>query len=186
MSYPNRGGRIAPDNRPAQAKGVGKNSKRHDLERRTTPFLHDSDLQVGDVQAMEDGQRIAPKQTQQPAAPAPTRGSGSVRAGASTGTADVPDAIDFISGIAAGGGLNAPQAGAPPSANADMWMRYAQHLANGPGSSGLLGGALIHQMRQLRRSPQTVGAEVINLRDVDAALAVALDEEEASRARSGS
>src|SRR5690606_16933027 len=81
-----RGGRIPPDGRPTQAPGVGKNSKRHDLERRNVPFLHGSDLQVGDVQAMEQGQRIAPKQTQAPAAP-PSRGGGSGQQATSTGGA---------------------------------------------------------------------------------------------------
>lgn len=186
MSYPNRGGRIAPDNRPAQAKGVGKNSKRHDLERRDTPFLHDSDLQQGDVQALENGQRIAPKQTQRPAGPAPTSGSGNTKSVAGTGPADIPDPIDFISTLTAGAGVTPPMAGATPSANLDMWVRYAAHLANGPGASGLLRGAFINQMRNLRRSPQNTQSVVINLNDIDAGLEVALNEEEAQRAGSGS
>lgn len=178
MSYPNRGGRIPPDNRPAQAKGVGQNSKRHDLERRTTPFLHDSDLQQGDVQAMENGQRITAKQTQQPAAPSPTGGSGKATEPVSSGTTGVPDAIDFIAGIGGKGGVNPPGPAAPINPNADKWARYARHLANGPGASGLLGGAYINQMRQLMRSPQAVRVEMIDLADVDEALAVALDAQE--------
>jgi hypothetical protein len=178
------GGRIPPDNRPTQAAGVGKNSKRHDLERRTTPYLHDSDLQQGDVQAMEDGQRIAPKQTQQPAAPASSgRGSGATQASDASATG-IPDAIDFISQMAAGGGVNPPQAGAAPSANLDMWVRFARHLVNGPGSSGLLAGAYINQVRQLRTTPQAASSVFINLRDVDDALSAALDEEENARSRS--
>jgi hypothetical protein len=184
MSYPNRGGRIAPDNRPAQAAGVGKNSKRHDMERRTTPYLHDSDLQQGDVQALENGQRVAPKQTQQPAAP--QRSGGGSPAPTATGPAEIPDAIDFIGGLTAGGGVNPPPAGATPSANLDMWVRFAQHLANGPGASGNLKGAYINQMRQMRRTPPTASSVVINLNDIDAGLEVALDEEEARRAGSGS
>jgi hypothetical protein len=177
MTYQGPGGRIPPDNRPVQAKGVGRNSKRHDLERRTTPFLHGSDLQVGDVQAMEQGQRIAPKKTQQPARPAPAGGGGQPTA--TTSPATIPDAIDFISGIAGGGSLTPPPAGATPSYNLEKWLRYATHLVNGPGSSGLLAGAYINQMRQLRRSPQNSGVEIVNLQDVDAALAAALNEEEA-------
>jgi hypothetical protein len=183
VSYPNRGGRIAPDNRPAQAKGVGKNSKRHDLERRSTPFLHDSDLQQGDVQALENGQRIAPKQTQRPAGPAPTASRSTTGSAAGTGPADIPDAIDFISSLpAAAGGLTPPPAGITPSANLDMWVRYAQYLANGPGASGLLRGAFINQMRQLKVTPQNTQSVIINLNDIDAGLEVALDEEQANRA----
>jgi hypothetical protein len=65
-----------------------------------------------------------------------------------------------------------------------MWVRFAGHLANGPGSSGLLAGAYINQMRQLRRSPQTATSVFINLRDVDDALEAAMDEEDATRPRS--
>jgi hypothetical protein len=139
--------------------------------------LHDSDLQQGDVQALEDGQRVAPKQTQQPAANTsqnqPTSQNREV-----SGSAEVPDAIDFISQMAAGGGVNVPTANAAPSANLDMWVRFAQHLVNGPGSSGNLAGAYINQIRQLRRTPHTADSVFINLRDVDDALEAALDEEE--------
>jgi hypothetical protein len=183
MSYPNRGGRIPPDNRPTSAPGVGKNSKRSDLERRTTPYLHDSDLQQGDVQALEDGQRVTPKQTQQPAQAQATTGGGRPQMQATTSIEGIPDAIDFISQMAAGGGVNVPTANAAPSANLDMWVRFAQHLVNGPGSSGNLAGAYINQIRQLRRTPHTADSVFINLRDVDDALEAALDEEEANATR---
>lgn len=170
------GGRIPPDNRGPQAKGIGANSKRHDLERRTTPYLHDSDLQQGDVQAMEDGQRIAPAKSQAPAAPQPTTSNSRPQVQA-TGSGQIPDAIDFLSGVA-GGGVNVPTSGGvAPSANLDMWVRFARHLANGPGASGLLGGAYINQIRQAMRSPQAASAVMINLNDLDDALEVALDEE---------
>lgn len=185
MSYPNRGGRLAPDNRPASAPGIGKNSKRHDLERRTTPFLHDSDLQMGDVQALSDGQRVAPKQTQRPAGPAPSQGGGT-RTATSTGPADIPDAIDFISGIAGGQTLGVPGAAAPANPNIDAWLDFAKVLVNGPGSSGLLAGAFINQLRQARQFPQNASSRYVDLNDVDAALAAALDEEEAFDAGSGS
>lgn len=175
MTYANRGGRIPPDNRPPAAKGVGKNAKRHDLERRSTPFLHDSDLQQGDVQAMENGQRVAPKRTQQPAAPPPASGGGQP-AQATTGE-EIPDPIDFIAGLTSGSGVNPPAAGVVSNPNVEMWLGFAQHLVNGPGSSGLLAGAYINQLRQLRRNPQTSESVYIDLQDVDAALEAALDEE---------
>ena len=55
------GGKIAPDGRRPQAPGVGKNAKRHDLERPATPGLSNSDLQQGDVQRLEQAQRTAPR-----------------------------------------------------------------------------------------------------------------------------
>jgi hypothetical protein len=174
------GGRIPPDNRPTQAKGIGKNSKRHDLERRTTPYLHGSDLQQGDVQALEQGQRVAPKQTQQPAGPAPAQQAAPAQA--TTAPAQIPDAIDFISQIAGGQTLGVPQAAAPVNPNIDAWLEFASHMANGPGASGLLAGAYINQMRQARRFPQNAGSVFIDLNDVDASLEAALNEEEALRA----
>jgi len=173
------GGRIPPDNRGPQAKGVGQNSKRHDMERRDTPYLHDSDLQQGDVQAMENGQRITPKQTQGPAAPSTGgQGGGATSVPTDNGATSIPDAIDFISGMAKGGGVTPPPAGVAPSANLDMWVRFAQHLVNGPGSSGLMAGAYINQIRQMRRTPQVAESVFINLADIDDALEAALDADE--------
>jgi hypothetical protein len=172
-----KGGRLpaSEGGRPVSAPGVGQNSKRSDLETRTVPYLHDSDLQQGDVQALEQGQRIAPAQVQQPAVQgqAPQRGNG----GTTQGTAEIPDAIDFIAGMAGGGGVNPPSAGLPTSPNLDMWVRFARRLANGPGSSGLLAGAYINQVRQLIRSPQNASSVFIDLNDLDDALEAALDEE---------
>jgi hypothetical protein len=170
------GGRIPPDNRPTQAPGVGKNSKRHDLERRSTPYLHDSDLQQGDVQALSDGQRVAPKQTQRPAAARPTQGSGNTME--RTSPAAIPDAIDFISEIGGGAALSAPPAGVIPTQRLDMWVRFAERLVNGPGSSGLLAGAYINQLRALLRSPQAVDSVYIDMNDVDGAIEAMLDEDE--------
>ena len=90
------GGRIAPDGRPAQAPGVGKNAKRHDLEAPATPGLHGSDLQQGDVQMLEQGQRVAPrpKKTQGAAAPAPARRNAPV----GETPMEVPDPLEFAAG----------------------------------------------------------------------------------------
>ena len=170
------GGRIPPDGRPAQVPGVGKRSKRHDLERRNTPFLHDSDLQQGDVQALEQGQRIAPKQTQGPAAP--VQGSGTTvqpdatGAGQSSGLA-APDPIEFIAGRSSGAvGIPQPRVGGP--SRAAEWLPILRQLATGPGSSGLLASALINQVRQMRQS--FVPVTVIDFQDIDAGLEAMLDE----------
>lgn len=176
MSYPNRGGKIKPDGRPVSAPGVGKNSRRHDLETRTTPYLHDSDLQQGDVQAMEQGQRIAPKKTQQPAAPAPvSRGSGTTADRSGTGTTGVPDAIDFLAGRS-NGEVGIPATGyVAGSSRATTWLPILQQLATGPGSSGVLGAALIDQTRRMRRAVPRRDAAVIDMQDTDVALAAMLD-----------
>lgn len=170
------GGRIPPDNRGPQAKGVGKNAKRHDLERRSTPYLHDSDLQQGDVEAMKEGQRVAPVQTQQPAAAAPASGAGGGGATTSTtGTgATVPDPIDFFAGRANGSVGVPTDRPAGTAAKAATWLPILRMLAAGPGSSGLLGSALINQARQLNRLPRR-DATVIDMQDVDAGLAAMLD-----------
>jgi len=94
------GGKIPNQGNPPAAKGVGKNSKRHDLERQATPGLHGSDLQQGDIKKLEQGQRIAPIRTQAPAAPKGQSGQpgGQTRKAQSGGPMQVPDAIEFLGG----------------------------------------------------------------------------------------
>jgi hypothetical protein len=174
--YRNQGGRIAPDNRPAQAPGVGKNSKRHDLERRNTPFLHGSDLQQGDIQAMEQGQRIAPVQTQQPAAPRPAPAGGSTASTTGTGPGmAVPDPIAFI-GERAGGTLTPPASGVHvDNSKALTWLPLVRQLAAGPGSSPMLASAFINQARNLRKMGH-MPAAIIDLDGVDDAIEAMLGE----------
>lgn len=157
-------------NRPVQAPGVGKNSKRHDLERRSVPYLHDSDLQVGDVQAMEQGQRIAPKQTQRPAAPEPRGGGSSGTASPGAAMTPPPDAIDFLAGRIGGQPMEAPARRAEiANSKAMTWLPFAQQLASGPGASGVLVSALINQMRALSKTPVRE-VTTIDMSDIDAAL----------------
>lgn len=176
MSDRNRGGRQPPDNRPVSAKGVGKNSKRHDMERRSVPFLHGSDLQKGDVEAMRQGQRIAPKQTQQPAvggaAPAGAGGGGATTG--PRGGAAVPDPIEFL-GSRQSGGLNVPQRQRrPDNERALSWLPIVRELAKGPGSSGLLARTLINQARALQ-SRGALPATNIDLQAVDDGIEAMLD-----------
>lgn len=175
MSDRNRGGRIPPDNRPVQAKGVGENSKRHDLERRSVPFLHGSDLQQGDVQALRQGQRIAPKQTQQPAVAAPAQaGGGGATTSASSAGATVPDPIEFL-GQRQGKGLSIPQRERrPDNERALSWLPLIRELAVGPGSSGVLARTLINQARALQRRGG-VPATHIDLQAIDDGIEAMLD-----------
>jgi hypothetical protein len=168
-----RGGRITPDGRPSQAPGVGRNAKRHDLENpaRATPPLHGSSgIQQGDIQALEQGQRMRPPQTQGQAAPPGVPGA---QGGGGGAPGEVPDAIDFFGG---GDALSMP----PPLSDVaqerlDDWLPLLRELIMGPGSSGLLAGALINQYRIMRQTPATFQATWIDLEDVDDGLEAMLN-----------
>lgn len=149
----NRGGRIPPDGRPAQAQGVGKNAKRHDLERPATPGLHGSDLQKGDVQALEQGQRIAPAQTQQRGrTPEIARQTMERGGGAETSSMQLPDPIDFLS-QKNGPDFNRPQAERRlDSSKAMTWLPILRQLAAGPGASSALVNAFINQARLMQQA----------------------------------
>ena len=170
------GGRIAPDGRPPQAKGVGKNAKRHDLERPATPGLAGSDLQQGDVQALESGQRIAPIKNN-PRGKAPPVKGGSTSATPSRGTpSGAPDAIEFL-GAQQGSEFNVPVEGVLQSSdNLTSWLPFVRQMVIGPGTSGLLAGAYINQFRQLLRSASVTRSTVINLENIDDALEAGLEE----------
>lgn len=154
MSDRNRGGRIPPDGRPAQAPGVGADAKRHDLEAQATPDMHGSDLQYGDRQAMEEGQRIAPAQVQQPASGAPVVGSqpSSSAAMSGGGGLEVPDPIDFLA-QRNGQGFQVPT----PQRRIDesramTWLPILRQLAQGPGASSALVNAFINQARLMAQT----------------------------------
>lgn len=150
-----KGGRIPPDGRQAQAKGVGKNAKRHDLERPATPGLHDSSLQKGDVQALEQGQRIAPPGTQQPAIqgrPQTQETPNRRQSGGSGGGVEVPDAIEFL-GQRQGPEFNPPQARRRiDESRAQTWLPVLRELASGPGASAKLVNAFINQARLMSQA----------------------------------
>lgn len=171
----NKGGRIAPDGRPAQAPGVGKNAKRHDLERPATPGLHDSDLQQGDVQAMEQGQRIAPRSTQQSGQTQIARQTMERGGGTETSSMQIPDAIDFL------GQRNGPEFGPPTpqrrldSSAALTWLPILRQLAAGPGASSALVNAFINQARLLQQAGAQP-ATVVDMAAVDDGLEAMLDE----------
>lgn len=141
--------------RPPQAKGVGADAKRHDLERPKTPGLHGSDLQMGDVQALEQGQRIAPPATQQPAGQGPAQPASQTppaQQRVATAPMEVPDAIDFL---AEQNGpefnLSSPQRQLDSSA-AMTWLPILRQLASGPGASAALVNAFINQARLMAQA----------------------------------
>lgn len=159
------GGRILPDGRPPQSKGVGKNAKRHDLERPKTPGLHGSDLQQGDVQAMEQGQRIAPVRTQPPAQPRPQQGAGQ-QPQRQLGL-DVPDAIQFF-GQRAAGPPSIPSGGSGATGGKlEKWGPILSSLVSQPGTSGGLAQAYISQLRRLRQEAVNRPVASVNFQDID-------------------
>lgn len=166
-----RGGRIPPDGRPAQAKGVGKNAKRHDLERPATPGLHDSDLQQGDVQAMEQGQRIAPASTQQRGLTPPQSSTSprtqqmGIDSNNPGGNLEIPDPIDFLA-EQNGNDFTMPK----PQRKIDesralTWLPILRQLANGPGASPALVNAFINQARRMQQH----GGQPATIVDMNAA-----------------
>ncbi len=168
-----KGGKIPPDNRGPQAKGIGKNSKRHDLERQNTPPLHGSDLQQGDIQALEQGRRVAPVKTQQPAAPQKQSSSRSSPAKEGAGLV-TPDAIEFLGGRSQG--MKALEGMVTPSENYTSWLPFVRQMVIGPGSSGLMAGAYINQFRQIMGGASVTKSTVINLENMDDALEAGLEE----------
>jgi len=167
------GGVIEPDNRPVKAPGVGKNSNRSDLSRQVPPLHGSKGITQGDVQALEQGQRIAPKQKQGSAAPQP---SGSIQPQGSTSPVAVPDAIDFAAGRSSG----PPEAPVSnPGINGskfDSWAPILRGLVAGPGSSGQLAAAYIQQMRTVRGKSSVRPPTIIDLSAIDDGIGTMLDE----------
>ena len=174
-----RGGRIPPDGRQPSAKGIGRESKRHDLERPATPGLHGSDLQQGEVSELERGRRIAPIQQQErgqnPNPPSRRRQAGPATPRDREGNpVDVPDPIDFLADRTKGVGR--PQGRQIPySSKGASWLPVLESMAAGPGSSGLLAAALVKQARNLRAIPQRRAA-VVDMRAIDDGIEAMLDE----------
>lgn len=171
---PKTGGRIPPQGRTPQAKGVGKNAKRHDLERPATPGLSDSTLQKGDVQQLEQGQAIAPragaKRVQGPAQVA----RGATQGGtAQQGGVTVPDPIEFAKGR-----LGNTLTGAPSTQTSRLdptpWMPFLRALVSTPGAGGALTQAFIVQLSNIVNRPSGPQQAVINMDDLDKAVAESL------------
>lgn len=171
MSARGPGGRIAPDNRPAQTPGVGAQAKRHDLERRDVPFLHDSDLQQGDVAALEQGLRTAPVQTQDPAGR--TRGS-ATRAQPRTPLEDENPDLNAIIQSELGGTLQSGGGALREPHGLDRtraWVQWFRDTARRPGVSPLLRAAMMQTVLSYEQlQAQKTQSSVVNLEDADIAI----------------
>ena len=131
-----------------------------------TPKLHDSSLQQGDVAMLQEGQQTM-KQFQKPAsggsAPAPTaRPAPNVQ---------VPDAIDFIGGRAAGTvDGNAIGRTPPKMLDVERWRPLMQELARDPNTSGPLSTAMLSRLSEMNRQNSTVGVDIIVINAADDAV----------------
>lgn len=162
-----KGGRIPPDGRRPQPAGVGKDAKRHDLERPATPGLHDSDLQQGDVSAMEEGQRIAPIREQPPAATSRrprTAAPGIQRGGTQS---DVPDPLDFL-GERLAGTLSVDGLGEPRrAADIHSFLPIVKRIATAPGASGVISQAYLTMLSNASKRPLLYETPLIDMQDAD-------------------
>lgn len=172
-----KGGRIPPDNRPAQAPGVGKQAKRHDLERQAVPNVSgSSDLQYGDRQMLEQavGQAGQGKQVQPRSNPA---ARGQARPQRQPGTMQAPDPIEFMGSRFKGQNFGPPQGVAMTTMDISPWTPLMKEIANRPNAGGTLQQAFIRQMGNLMRRPLQPDLTMIDLNDLDAAVGVFLDED---------
>jgi hypothetical protein len=153
----NRGG-LPPKSaygRPVQAPGVGARAKRHDLERRDTPYLQGSDLQYGEVKEMQAGkkqmnarkERRAPQRPQQVA------------------ETSAPDPIDFMSNR---GMPQFPHA-IPNGPSMESWMPLVRTVANSKNASPVLRRLFIRTLRNMQLSPNSEVYHV-NLAEIDRAI----------------
>jgi hypothetical protein len=146
------GGKIPPQGRPAQAPGVGKNSKRHDLER-PKANLQDTDLQYGEVSA---AQRMAPKKEQAPARPgAQVSGSQGLQSSQQQQGMQVPPAREFMQSRLAGTLQGSPRPALEGNAvSPQPWLPLIQAMATAPNAGGVLGAAFVESLSQAIRRPQ--------------------------------
>lgn len=164
------GGRIPPDGRPSQAPGIGKTARRHDLERQPTPGLEDSSLQYGDVQRLENAQRVAPIRDQPPARP----GMGAVRSGGAPSTGatggppfQAPDPVQFAKDRLSGTLTEGRASRRTEMIDTGPWLGLLRKMANAPRSSGALRNAMVETMGRLVQSPVAPHSILADLDQLD-------------------
>lgn len=121
---------------------------------------------------MEQGQRVAPKQTQQPARAQPQ--SIPNQSQNSSSGAQIPDAIEFLAGKQ-GAEFNVPTGTEAPRNEAAMnWLPLVRKLATSPGGSGQLASAFINQARALQGGGTM--ARIVDLNAIDAGIEAMINE----------
>lgn len=170
---PKTGGKIRPDGRTPAAPGVGKSSRRHDLESTATPGLSNSSLQQGDVSELEQGQAIAPragaKNVQGQAKGGQKQGKGQSSRTPSTTGLEVPNPIDFAN-QRLGGTLGQGAQGQPQFIDVKGWLPILNRLISNPTSGGTLAQAYIQQLNQLIRRPFSPRITAIDMSELDQAV----------------
>lgn len=146
------------ENSPIRNKGVGKTSKRHDLD--GTPGLSSgSSLQQGDVQQLEAGQQaVANTQVAQGAGAAPSQQAQAAPVGA-------PDPMEFAKGKI-GGDLQVPEQELS-RLNTAQWIPLIEKLARSNAASPLLRRAYVQMLARLQNEPFSGSTAVVNKRELD-------------------
>ena len=144
-----------------QAAGVGKNSKRHDLD--GTPGL-DSDLQQGEVSQLEAGQAsVSNTQAQQGAVQ-----GGAAQAAPAAAPVTAPNPLAFAA-QKAGGQPALPMSGMQQMDTGEF-LPLMEKLASG-NSSSLLKQAYMTMYQNIQRRPFTGGATgLIDRQQLDSAV----------------
>jgi len=143
-------------NSRTQAAGIGKDSKRHDLD--GTPGLS-GDLQYGDVQKLEQGQKSVKN----------TVGGAQATAAASaapSGNMSIPNPIDFAK-QKVGGSLDGAGQEIIDTPDFKRWLPFLQRIASSPTSSGILQRAYVDRLSREMSRPLGGSAAVIRQRDFD-------------------
>ena len=153
-------------NSQIQAKGVGKDSKRHDLD--GTPGLSPgSSLISGQVQEFEAGQKAVQntQRAQSPRAaqvtpPSPPAGD----------QFSAPDPVTFAAQKVGGNLAGAGTAKLEEKLDWSNWLPILRRLATSPTSSGLLQRAFVERMTHEMNKATGTRVALIRQRDFDARL----------------
>ena len=139
--------------RTPAAPGVGAQAKRHDLESRSVPYLQGSDLQYGEVGAMQEAQSALGPRTQQSASPTAPNSAPRRDTAKNATPSGVPDPIEFFAGR-----RQPAHNGLAVRGDFQMqdWLPYAQRAMNGAGSSSLLRRLFVRQLRNVHTASQQI------------------------------
>ena len=155
-----------------QVPGVGKQAKRHDLETPSTPPQSGSDLQQGDTQLFQEGQRVQPIKPQ-PQRGAPQQGTPAPQNAPRGQDQQVPDVMQFAGERLGGSASQSANTGSQRIVDVDprRFFPIVKQIANSPGGGGTIAAAYIEQLSRIANSP-TAGANgrVIDRSLVDEAL----------------
>lgn len=131
----------------------------------TTPKLHDSSLQQGDVAMLQEGQQVM-KKMQKPATPAPQTQAPPQ----DDMQFQVPEPVSFISGKAAGSLERDGLPGERRAPDNEKWLPFLQKIATAPGSGGTLQAAYVEMLGKLNIASSQGAAVLLDQREFDASV----------------